>query len=800
MPFYTYVSQFIKSAGGTWSWATDLGSSIVNSYSFYNIGSPFLWLSVLFPARWVPFLMVPLFMLKFGGIAAASCLYLSRYAKSRNMLIICSLVYAFCGFNVYNIFFNHMLDPVVIFPLMLWALDGFMYEGRRGFFALFVGLALLNSYFFFVGNVVFILLYFIVRLATREYHITAKKFGLLLVEVLIGLGLGMALALPSFLNLLGNPRVDNFANGFGMLLYGNVHQYFNIIRSMFLPPDPPYLPNIFTEGTIKWTSMSLYLPIVGMGGVFAYCRARKGGSVKILLFICLVMAMVPFLNSSFYAFNSSYYARWYYMPLLMAAFATLRSLEDYDIDLRWGARLTFIFTATYAIYGLVPAKKDGEWEMGVVQRPPSFWLLWLLAMLASGLFAFVLVPRRRRARFAALLLGAVMGFSSFYAVAHISLGKFEQWQRDANYRAQQYDGTAQLALPEGQFYRIDEYGSDYDNLGLWLDKSCLQTFNSVVTPSIMEFYPLVGVKRDVSSKPELANYPLRGLLSVRFMVMPEGKEDAFLMEEVGAQGWRYWKTEGPFAVYENENYVPLGFTYDRYVTMDNLNGVTTGDRSAILMEAIGLTAEQEGRYRRLFEGQAVTWEALATNEGGKYVYQPPSYQRYTENAAARRASSSYYVIADATGFTSLIELEKENLVFYAVPYDPGFTATVNGVPTEVLKVSGGMMAVLAPAGDNEIIFTYRTPGFAAGIAISLLSLVLLCAYLLLARQLEKRSARRKAALPAAALPAAGADDAENPPSAFEVPGIAEAPPGEAPETAAAVPDETDGQETGTDNA
>ncbi len=61
-----YANHFIKQGGGTWSWATDMGSSFVNSYSFYNLGSPFLWLSLFVPSRLMPFAMVPLFMLWMG--------------------------------------------------------------------------------------------------------------------------------------------------------------------------------------------------------------------------------------------------------------------------------------------------------------------------------------------------------------------------------------------------------------------------------------------------------------------------------------------------------------------------------------------------------------------------------------------------------------------------------------------------------------------------------------------------------------------------------------------------------------
>ena len=78
--FYRYMNGFIKGAGypdsaftsvhNTFSWATDLGSGVMNAYSFYLYGSPFFWFSLLFPQGWLPYLMVPLLDYGFAAYAA----------------------------------------------------------------------------------------------------------------------------------------------------------------------------------------------------------------------------------------------------------------------------------------------------------------------------------------------------------------------------------------------------------------------------------------------------------------------------------------------------------------------------------------------------------------------------------------------------------------------------------------------------------------------------------------------------------------------------------------------------------
>ena len=73
------------------------------------------------------------------------------------------------------------------------------------------------------------------------------------------------------------------------------------------------------------------------------------------------MALVPFLNSAFYAFNTSYYARWYYMPILMMAMATVTLTEDHEVDWSFGYKWVLGITiAVSLVIGLFPQKTKDE--------------------------------------------------------------------------------------------------------------------------------------------------------------------------------------------------------------------------------------------------------------------------------------------------------------------------------------------------------------------------------------------------------------------------------------------------------
>ena len=105
----------------------------------------------------------------------------------------------------------------------------------------------------------------------------------------------------------------------------------------------------------------------------------------------------------------------------------------------------------------------------------------------------------------------------------------------------------------------------------------------------------------------------------------------------------------------------------------------------------------------------------------------------------RRARSCSAFAADNGGFSAAITLEQESLVLFTVPWDAGFTATVNGQPTEVLKVDGGLMALPLPAGDCDIRVDYRTVGLREGVAIGGASFAVWLAYVAVTRYKKRKN-------------------------------------------------------------
>lgn len=732
--FYMHAHELVTSGQIGWDWNTDLGVNFIGSYSFYLLFSPFFWLTLPFETSAVPYLMAPLFVLKFMTAALTSYLFLARFVKDKSFAAIGALLYAFSGYSIYNLFFNHFLDVVAFFPLILIGLEMLITEDKHGLFAAAVAINAIVNYWFFIGEVVFTVLYFCIRITDKEIQKKLRAFIFVAAESVIGLLIAAFAVLPSVLMILDNPRTgaDNFINGWNLWLYYSEQRVPAIIASFFFPPDMPSKQNMFTGQGAQWASMAGWLPLFGMSGVIAYMRCVKNDWLKKMIIACCIFAVVPVLNSLFILFNHSFYARWYYMFILMLVLATVKALESsYEggadsIDLRKG-----IIPSICVIVGLIlilfftPVHySDGNWEMGLLYNNSWFFLSAGFAVVCSLLMVALWFIQKKK-YYRNVLVAATAFVCAAYGFAYINLGytfagDHEEIINDA------VGLSEKMELPEDNgedFARVDFYEC-FENMGIYWNLPSIRCFHSVVNPSIMEFYPAVGVKRDVSSKPDYDLYELRALLSVKYLYADANES---IPESQLCEGFKYHSTENGYNIYVNKNYIPMGFTYDTYISEGQFNSIQENQRSEVLISSIVLNESQSKLYGQYFSHDFTPDFGI-------------TYEEFTEKARDRRKSSAYNFTYDEDGFTADIFLSKDNLVFFSVPYDEGWTAYVNGKETAIEKVNVGFMAVFAEKGLNEIVFVYKTPGLTAGIIISIVSVIALIAYMIIFRRVQKRRA------------------------------------------------------------
>ncbi len=756
IPFYQTCHQAIREGNFFWSSITDLGSNFIGAYSFYLLGSPFFWLTIPFPNFMVPYLMGPLLILKFACAALTAYFYISRFTCYKETARVGGLLYAFSAFSVYNIFFNHFHEAIIVFPLLLLCLELLYTENKRGVFALAVCLSALVNYFFFVGMVVFCIIYWFVRVLSGAIKFKFSRFLVLLFEAVLGVCLSAFLLAPSVAMVVGNGRVSELQNGWSAIMYGKEHIYMQIIQSMFFPPDIPAHPVFVPNMGVKWSSIAAWLPVVGMSCGIGYCASKKGSWLKRVLIVCLLMAFVPFLNSSFYAFNGSYYARWYYMPVLMLCLASAFCFEDDSINWEKGFNISLVITVALGlIIGLFPQKVGEETVFGLYKDAGEKGSYYLKRFLISCLIAAVcllicrgLVAIRKNKKLLLNLTAlAVCVASAAYGCVFVMQGQQHSSAIDEVMINELIEGEVELEKVENNDFRIDVYDG-IDNTGMYLGYNSINAFHSVVSPSIMDFYEYIGVTRDVASRPDINYLSIRSLLSVKYLLnRSSGIRFVDTNGEEKMQGFNYIKTSGGYYVYENENYIPYGFYYNSYITQKECELLFEDQKRAnIMLKALvvpdGISAETLGSLRHYNE--VVAENELLGDEDGYYISNKFDYETMVSdvNNLKQNTVDSFYF--DKNKFYATTNNQEEQIVFFAVPYDKGWKATVNGQNAQIIRANVGFMAVVVPKGQQSIVFEYTPPMLYTGILISAVSVVVLAVYMLIVLLTAKKRKKREA--------------------------------------------------------
>lgn len=765
IPFYQLIHSEVHNGNLGWNHLTDLGTDTIASYSFYLLGSPFFWLTIPFPNDFVPYLIGPILILKFSCAASAAYLYLRRYVQNYGFAVLGGLLYAFSGFSVYNVFFFHFHEPMIMFPLLLAALDAFLYDNRRGVFAAAVFAACVVNYYFFVGQVLFVVMYFLMLTFTKAYRFKIKNFLLLTLEVIIGFCATAFLLIPSVIGLMGNPRLDTLPNGWSSLVFDRPQRYWLVILSFLFPADLPAMPVFTPESDCKWASVAGWLPLFGMTGVIAFLQLKKRDWLKKLITLLMLFAMVPVLNSMFQMMNSSiYYARWFYMLVLMFSLATIRAVEDKDADwnraIAWSAGLT---AGAAVLIGVMPKiteydNVDDAVSVGVQATYERFWAYVLIAMLS--ILAFVLIYKKlfvNKRRFLVASTAAMLGVFYLSSFMIIGTGTLESGTTDT-IKSDIMNARENIKIDDLEEVRSDFYEC-VDNTAMFWKVPSMNCFQSSVSTSIMQFYKKMGITRDVASRPDFSDYGLRGLFSCKYYFDHTGDNDSdddrcFTDEDgdVKMPDWKFVKNCNNFDIYENENYIPMGFAYEEYVTEEEFERVQENDRTQEILSYMVLTRDvmkkyaditgyTEEEYAELYGGTPGKFDSKVDNYKDTY-----SFDKYRENCKGLAGNSCKSFAYTQDGFEAEYEnAGDETLLFFSVPYSSGFSAKVNGQDADVEKVNYGFMAVKVPAEQNsKIEFFYKTPGLDMGIKISLASLGVFAVYIglvILVRYQKKK--RRK---------------------------------------------------------
>lgn len=743
--FTEHINNLLHSRDGLpmWDWKSDLGMDTVVSYGGFMF-SPFEWILFALPVTASRYVHTVIAAVKIGLSAVFACLYCMQYVKKTSSAYVCGLLYAFSGFQLFNLCYQ-FADTICIFPLTVYCFDKLVTEKKPGAFAFMLALNGYVNYYFLWEECVFLLIYYIVRTVKKDYpRLDLKLFARLGAETLGGVAMSAALLLPSALSIVTNQRAGKLIFDANLLAYEDDGVILSIIQSFFLPPAFLTYAWYFDSRQLTLSTPTLFIPLFTVIGAAAVFRKNRKSWENMLLAICAVIACVPLFNSIFSMLNFHYYSRWFHMPLLIMIMMTgkyIDDIENYNVDTELkinGAVLGIL--AVFGIYSVYISKDD---DVAV----KNLWLMSIVtAAVCLGIMYLFSHPNKNISIFSVKNLGKIVCAVClmFFLERSVAIIQCEHSRYVYDTSLALWNDNVPVNIQDDVFFRTTTADSYSDNSSFIWGYPTVDTFNSLVTGEECSFYQTVGIKRTQGSYLESKDHAILSFLSVKYWLHynePTDLEDLIDLSYVflGHEGFNDFNVYNRYLVYENSAFIPMGFTYDHYMDIDDF--VSASDNSG--SSGIGGAFMKEDESDKHFdpdENQKLLLKAIWLDKDQIERYSDiltplpdelmndTSDETYYTDCKNRAASSCYEFVTNNNGFDAAIRLEKDNLVFFSVPFTNGFTAYVDGEKTDIERVFGGLSAVYVPSGDHKISFVYETPGLKTGICISLASAAFIVIY------------------------------------------------------------------------
>ena len=702
VPFIKELKRMVASGSLAWSWNSFLGDSFIGAYSYYTVFNPFAWFVALFPDEYILYGTMFATLIKLAISMISAMLYIRLFCRKDVYAEIGALLYTFSGFTLVNTNFYFFLDVVAIFPFLLYGLERLIQEKKRCVYIVSLLMNAAINYYFFVSSVLIIVIYVVFRLELykpSEWKNQRSTFFRIAGYSVIGTGLASISLIPSFYAILGSGKATGTIGTRFMLMYWP-QNILERIRTLVAPIESGRYHAFFDSST--WSSTGIYIPVFGCACVAQWCVQKKGWLKKIcvLLTICY---FIPFLNAAFNLFSSIDYTRWLYGLALLFSLATVLTLQDIeDGKENFNNRILYFITAIVAVLLLVPTAVYFLHRAGIplTNRFASACTTEYF-MGYSAIVVMLILTAINYAELWYLAKSKEFKVKNIFwcvtAACTINFCVYNALNYDLHATDYSNDYYLQKSLIEGTesteatyTYRVD-YPSQIANYGIFKNIPSTNYYNSLQNKNSSCFAEAVGIGDSVQdtilTAPNTGSEYTDALLSVKYYLDYDGRGTI-------PEGFQYQRTENGVDIYQNRNYIPMGFTYDSYCLEDEVTTLLPEERAQLMLNTLIIQNEDEAAVKKLL--------APYEQANGKHDL--------SDAASQRRETACKQFLGTTKGFTATINLANDNVVFFSVPNDSGWEITVNGESAERIEVNYGLLGVVCSRGNNTIVATYHTRG------------------------------------------------------------------------------------------
>jgi len=349
----------------------------------------------------------------------------------------------------------------------------------------------------------------------------------------------------------------------------------------------------------------------------------------------------------------------------------------------------------------------------------------LLLMYTLLVFGLRFERYRKIAQWGLLLVVCVeLASFSWQTVNDRSVVTAEELESKVGYNDYTHEAIAAIRLKDSGFYRIGKTYSSGLAMHASLNDAKLQgyygvdSYHSFNQVNYVRFLDAVDIIGDTESATRWArglvdNPILASFSAIKYILV----KNELHVQKLARVGYKLVHKEGDVLIFQNPYYLPFGFTYDSYLSEEEFMSLPTLNRRIALMKTGVMKLDGEADLSQLM------------TFGPERLSSAYNLAAYIGDVKQRRFDGFSINHFGHNLVKGEVTIDKPRILFFTLPFDLGWVATVNGNPVELHQVNVGFSGLLLPEGKHVVELRYHLPGFMVSLIISVLSIVAIMFFL-----------------------------------------------------------------------
>ena len=563
---YIYYSRYLKSIVYNlirnhaliipqWDFSIGEGADILGTFHYYVIGDPIAFLSIFIPERflYVFYDCAVVLRLYLAGLAFSSlCFYFKK--NKTNYVLAGSAAYVFCFWTFVNSARHiYFLNPMIFFPLVILGIEKIINNDESKTLTISVLLSCLSNFYFFYDIVLLTAIYVSVRLIIlygRNYKKTIEKLLRITKYSLLGTLMGSVILFPIIYVFIVDSRMSIT---FGKHLLYPLYYYFKMPSTFF--------------STRKdfWMCMGFASPVL-CGVLITLIKPKRNKLLFALNLIAFIMSVFPLfgqiLNGFSYISN-----KWCFALSLLVSYNLVVQWDEFDKNIKPLVACYFLLSAICLLI---------DFSLNVII---SLFICLLFIILNCIDFKTINKYKEHISIFLIILNVSYVANSYYSYYSELLVTSKESLEIFSSSEAYEIKSNS---LNE-EFFRYSGNDLTY-NANIIFSTNSTDYYWSLTNPNVSKYrtvmdlneYSLYGYKEYGGRT------PLYSLANVKYYITKKYESNQI------PYGFTYCKSLENYDLYENNYYLPFGYTYSNVLSYDEWSKLSAVEKQEALLQNIVL--------------------------------------------------------------------------------------------------------------------------------------------------------------------------------------------------------------------